>query len=74
LIEALGELSYLHLDQPGGVTLVAKAAGNIDVAIGTSMAFSVPSASCHLFTVDGFAVAPLAPRPSISPFAQESVA
>jgi len=74
LVEALGELSYLHLDQPGGVTLVAKAAGNVDVALGASMRFSVPAASCHLFTEDGFAVAPLAPCPSISPFVQESAA
>ena len=74
LIEALGELSYLHLDQPGGVTLVAKAAGDIEVKLGASMVFSLPSSSCHLFTVDGFAVAQLAPRPSTLPFAQESAA
>jgi multiple sugar transport system ATP-binding protein len=57
LVEQLGEHSYLHLDQPGGAVLIAKAPGDRTPRQGDSLAFNVPRASCHLFTEDGFAVA-----------------
>jgi len=57
LIEQLGEHSYLHLEQPGGDVLIAKAPGDIDVRTGERLGFGVPAASCHLFTEDGFALA-----------------
>ncbi|TDN63782.1 sn-glycerol-3-phosphate ABC transporter ATP-binding protein UgpC [Paraburkholderia sp. BL10I2N1] len=56
LIEQLGEHSYLHLDQPGGDVLIAKAPGDIAVQSGERLGFNVPAASCHLFTEDGFAL------------------
>ena len=56
LVEQLGEHSYLHLEQPGGAVLIAKAPGDRTPKQGESVAFNVPPASCHLFTEDGFAV------------------
>ncbi|MDB5833207.1 MAG: transporter [Caballeronia sp.] len=56
LVEQLGEHSYLHLDQPGGAVLIAKAPGDKTPRQGESVTFNVPPASCHLFTEDGFAV------------------
>jgi multiple sugar transport system ATP-binding protein len=60
LVEQLGEHSYLHLDQPGGAVLIAKAPGDKTPRQGESVVFNVPPASCHLFTEDGFAVTPAA--------------
>jgi multiple sugar transport system ATP-binding protein len=57
LVEQLGEHSYLHLDQPGGAVLIAKAPGDCTPRQGDTVAFNVPRSSCHLFTEDGFAVA-----------------
>jgi len=56
LVEQLGEHSYLHLEQPGGAVLIAKAPGDKTPKQGENVAFNVPPASCHLFTEDGFAV------------------
>ena len=56
LVEQLGEHSYLHLDQPGGAVLIAKAPGDKTPGQGEKVVFNVPPASCHLFTEDGFAV------------------
>jgi multiple sugar transport system ATP-binding protein len=56
LIEHLGEHSYVHLDQPGGDTLIAKVPGGTDLAIGARATFRAGPAVCHLFTEDGFAV------------------
>jgi len=56
LVEQLGEHSYLHLDQPDGAVLIAKAPGDKTPRQGESVVFNVPPASCHLFTEDGFAV------------------
>jgi multiple sugar transport system ATP-binding protein len=60
LVEQLGEHSYLHLDQPGGSVLVAKAPGDRTPENSAQVLFNVPPASCHLFTEDGLAVAPAA--------------
>jgi multiple sugar transport system ATP-binding protein len=56
LVEHLGEHSYVHLDQPGGDTLIAKVAGGASVGIGARVIFRANPATCHLFTEDGFAV------------------
>ncbi|AMH43025.1 ABC transporter ATP-binding protein [Burkholderia sp. PAMC 26561] len=56
LVEQLGEHSYLHLEQAGGVVLIAKAPGDRTPKQGDNVAFKVPAACCHLFTEDGFAV------------------
>jgi multiple sugar transport system ATP-binding protein len=56
LVEHLGEHSYVHLDQPGGDTLIAKVPGGAGVAIGDRATFRAPAAACHLFTEDGFTV------------------
>ncbi|HVE08819.1 MAG TPA: TOBE domain-containing protein, partial [Paraburkholderia sp.] len=56
LVEHLGEHSYVHLDQPGGDTLIAKVPGGADLAIGARTTFRADPAVCHLFTEDGFAV------------------
>ncbi|MGG1949026.1 sn-glycerol-3-phosphate ABC transporter ATP-binding protein UgpC [Trinickia sp. NRRL B-1857] len=59
LIEALGEHSYVHLDQPGGAVLIAKAPGDARLTRGDTVRFRAPAHACHLFAEDGFAVAPL---------------
>ncbi|WP_321948668.1 sn-glycerol-3-phosphate ABC transporter ATP-binding protein UgpC [Paraburkholderia sp. J10-1] len=60
LVEELGEHSYVHLDQPGGAVLVAKAPGDARLASGDAAQFRASANACHLFAEDGFAVAPLA--------------
>jgi multiple sugar transport system ATP-binding protein len=59
LVEQLGEHSYVHLDQPGGAALIAKAPGNTRLAPGERASLRVPRPACHLFTEDGFAAASL---------------
>ncbi|WP_116139101.1 ABC transporter ATP-binding protein [Trinickia diaoshuihuensis] len=59
LIEALGEHSYVHLDQPGGAVLIAKAPGDARLRRGDTVRFRAPAHACHLFAEDGFALAPL---------------
>ena len=59
LVEALGEHSYVHLDQPGGAVLIAKAPGDARLAQGDRARFRAPALACHLFAEDGLAVAPL---------------
>jgi multiple sugar transport system ATP-binding protein len=61
LVEQLGEHSYVHLDQPGGAVLIAKAPGNTRLAPGDRVSLHVPRLACHLFTEDGFAAALLEP-------------
>ncbi len=63
LVEALGEHSYVHLDQPGGNVLIAKAPGDAQFAPGETVQFRAQAAQCHLFAQDGFALAPLAAQP-----------
>ena len=60
LIEELGEHSYVHLDQPGGTVLIAKAPGDARLQRGDTARFRANVSACHLFADDGFAVAPLA--------------
>ncbi|MBV8261713.1 MAG: sn-glycerol-3-phosphate ABC transporter ATP-binding protein UgpC [Paraburkholderia sp.] len=60
LVEELGEHSYVHLDQPGGAVLVAKAPGDARLQSGDTAQFRASANACHLFAEDGFAVAPRA--------------
>ncbi|MEM5314506.1 sn-glycerol-3-phosphate ABC transporter ATP-binding protein UgpC [Paraburkholderia sp. JHI869] len=60
LVEELGEHSYVHLEQPGGAVLVAKAPGDARLGSGDTVQFRASASACHLFAEDGFAVAPLA--------------
>ncbi|QGZ60038.1 ABC transporter ATP-binding protein [Paraburkholderia acidiphila] len=60
LVEELGEHSYVHLEQPGGAVLVAKAPGDARLSSGDSAQFRANASACHLFAEDGIAVAPLA--------------
>ncbi|MGN6316592.1 ABC transporter ATP-binding protein [Trinickia sp.] len=59
LIEALGEHSYVHLDQPGGAVLIAKAPGDARLRQKESVHLRASADACHLFAEDGFALAPL---------------
>ena len=59
LVEQLGEHSYVHLDQPGGAALIAKAPGDTRLAPGRSREPARAAPACHLFTEDGFAAASL---------------
>jgi multiple sugar transport system ATP-binding protein len=59
LVEQLGEHSYVHLEQPGGAALIAKAPGDTRLAPGARASLRVPRLACHLFTEDGFAAASL---------------
>ncbi|PVX84914.1 ABC transporter ATP-binding protein [Paraburkholderia unamae] len=60
LIEELGEHSYVHLEQPGGAVLIAKAPGDARLQRGGTARFRANAGACHLFAEDGFAVAPFA--------------
>jgi multiple sugar transport system ATP-binding protein len=59
LVEALGEHSYVHLEQPGGAVLIAKAPGDARLTLGDRAHFCASAAACHLFAEDGFVVSPL---------------
>jgi multiple sugar transport system ATP-binding protein len=59
LVEQLGEHSYVHLDDPQGAVLIAKAPGSARLSQGDVVRLRAPAAACHLFTEDGFAVRPL---------------
>ncbi|GLU30194.1 sn-glycerol-3-phosphate ABC transporter ATP-binding protein UgpC [Trinickia caryophylli] len=59
LIERLGEQTCVHLDEPDGVALIAKVPGDAACRTGERIAIGAPPSACHLFTDDGFAVAPL---------------
>jgi len=57
LVERLGEQTYVHLEQPGGQPLVAKAAGNTAIQRGHRLRFGVPAAAAYLFDSNGMALA-----------------
>ena len=46
LVEQLGEHSYVHLDQPGGAVLIAKAPGDTRLAQGDRASFRAASRVC----------------------------
>jgi multiple sugar transport system ATP-binding protein len=53
LVERLGEQTYVHLEQPGGHPLVAKAAGDARISRGDRLRFGIAPASAYLFDQDG---------------------
>ncbi|KAF1041662.1 MAG: Maltose/maltodextrin import ATP-binding protein MalK [Herbaspirillum frisingense] len=56
LVERLGEQTYVHLDQPGGQPLVAKAPGNARTERGERLRFGIAPACAYLFDQDGIAL------------------
>ena len=64
LIERLGEQTYLHFEQPGGESLLAKAPGNVAIEAGAELTLGMLAQHCHLFKEDGNAVpAPIQSSP-----------
>lgn len=57
LVERLGEQTYVHLDQPDGQPLVAKAPGNARVSRGDRLRFGIAPGSAYLFDDDGITLA-----------------
>ncbi|MBP0598211.1 sn-glycerol-3-phosphate ABC transporter ATP-binding protein UgpC [Herbaspirillum sp. LeCh32-8] len=57
LVERLGEQTYVHLDQPGGLPLVAKAPGNAQVGRGDRLRFGIAPDNAYLFDGDGITLA-----------------
>lgn len=57
LVEQLGEAAYVHLDQPGGQTLLAKATGTSRLRPGDRQAFYLSRSAWHLFDERGVAIA-----------------
>ena len=56
LVERLGEQTYVHLDEPGGQALVAKAPGNAQISRGERLRFGIAPACAYLFDDDGIAL------------------
>jgi multiple sugar transport system ATP-binding protein len=57
LVEQLGETAYVHLDQPGGASLLAKAPGTSSLRPGDRQAFHLSDEAWHLFDAHGAAIA-----------------
>ena len=57
LVEQLGEAAYVHLDQPGGAPLLAKAQGTSLLRPGDRHTFHLSRSSWHLFDERGNAIA-----------------
>lgn len=56
LVEQLGEAAYVHLDQPGGVPLLAKAQGTSALRPGDRQSFQLADGAWHLFDERGDAI------------------
>ncbi|MCP1575630.1 ABC transporter [Herbaspirillum rubrisubalbicans] len=57
LVERLGEQTYVHLDEPAGQPLVAKAAGDARIARGERLRVAVAPNCAYLFDQEGVALA-----------------
>ncbi|MGG1949045.1 sn-glycerol-3-phosphate ABC transporter ATP-binding protein UgpC [Trinickia sp. NRRL B-1857] len=57
LVEQLGEAAYVHLDQPGGAPLLAKAQGTSALRPGDRQSFQLADGAWHLFDERGNAIA-----------------
>ncbi|AYR22534.1 ABC transporter ATP-binding protein [Herbaspirillum rubrisubalbicans] len=57
LVERLGEQTYVHLDEPAGQPLVAKAPGDARIARGERLRVSVAPNCAYLFDQEGVALA-----------------
>ncbi len=56
VVEQLGETAYVHLDQPGGAPLLAKAQGTSSLRPGDRHAFHLSNGAWHLFDERGNAI------------------
>ena len=56
LVERLGEQTYVHLDEPAGQPLVAKAAGDARITRGERVRVAIAPACAYLFDQDGVAL------------------
>nr|WP_034331158.1 sn-glycerol-3-phosphate ABC transporter ATP-binding protein UgpC [Herbaspirillum sp. B39] len=66
LVERLGEQTYVHLDEPGGQPLVAKAPGDAHIARGERLRVSVAPSCAYLFDEDGVALARTQVHPGLA--------
>jgi multiple sugar transport system ATP-binding protein len=56
LVERLGEQTYVHLDEPAGQPLVAKAPGDARITRGERLRVAIAPACAYLFDGDGVAL------------------
>ncbi|OWY33855.1 ABC transporter ATP-binding protein [Herbaspirillum aquaticum] len=66
LVERLGEQTYVHLDEPAGQPLVAKAPGDAHIARGERLRVSVAPNCAYLFDQDGVALARTQVHPGLA--------
>ncbi|UWE16843.1 ABC transporter ATP-binding protein [Herbaspirillum huttiense] len=66
LVERLGEQTYVHLDEPAGQPLVAKAPGDAHIARGERLRVSVAPSCAYLFDQDGVALARTQVHPGLA--------
>jgi len=66
LVERLGEQTYVHLDEPAGQPLVAKAPGDAHIARGERLRVSVALNCAYLFDQDGVALARTQVHPGLA--------
>ncbi|MAF06011.1 MULTISPECIES: sn-glycerol-3-phosphate ABC transporter ATP-binding protein UgpC [unclassified Herbaspirillum] len=66
LVERLGEQTYVHLDEPAGQPLVAKAPGDAHIARGERLRVSVAPSCAYLFDADGVALARTQVHPGLA--------
>jgi len=66
LVERLGEQTYVHLDEPAGQPLVAKAPGDARIARGERLRVSVAPSCAYLFDEDGVALARTQVHPGLA--------
>ncbi|MBW9335862.1 sn-glycerol-3-phosphate ABC transporter ATP-binding protein UgpC [Herbaspirillum sp. RU 5E] len=66
LVERLGEQTYVHLDEPAGQPLVAKAPGDAHIARGERLRVSVAPNCVYLFDQDGVALARTQVHPGLA--------
>ncbi|TDY91280.1 UNVERIFIED_ORG: carbohydrate ABC transporter ATP-binding protein (CUT1 family) [Herbaspirillum seropedicae] len=66
LVERLGEQTYVHLDEPAGQPLVAKAPGDAHIARGERLRVSVAPSCAYLFDEDGVALARTQVHPGLA--------
>jgi multiple sugar transport system ATP-binding protein len=66
LVERLGEQTYVHLDEPAGQPLVAKAPGDARIARGERLRVTVTPSCAYLFDEDGVALARTEVHPGLA--------
>ncbi|MGS1001095.1 ABC transporter ATP-binding protein [Burkholderia glumae] len=66
LVEQLGEAAYVHLDQPGGTSLLTKLPGQAALRRGERHALQLPVEHCHLFDETGAALPAVQAQPAFA--------